>query len=104
MCCISIKTLGGKYSNHIKGLHDSKKAVSFVTIFHIDPKILITEQCKHGREVYNLINRINGKESPVKISLKLLLFTASHSLKSSPGGNFTASLRLPLPKVASICF
>lgn len=31
------------------------------------------------------------------------LLTASHSLASSPGGSRTASLKLPLPKVASIC-
>jgi hypothetical protein len=39
-----------------------------------------------------------------KISKKSLLLTASHSLSSSPGGSRTASLKLPLPKVASICF
>lgn len=35
---------------------------------------------------------------------KILLFTASHSLGSSPGGSRTASLKFPLPKVASMCF
>lgn len=34
---------------------------------------------------------------------EIILLTASHSLKSSPGGNLTASLKFPLPKVASIC-
>ena len=33
-----------------------------------------------------------------------ILFTASHSFKSSPGGSLTASLRFPLPRVASISF
>lgn len=32
------------------------------------------------------------------------LLTASHSFRSSPGGSLTASLRFPLPRVASICF
>jgi len=31
------------------------------------------------------------------------VLTASHSFKSSPGGSCTASLMLPLPRVASIC-
>lgn len=33
-----------------------------------------------------------------------VLLTASHSLISSPGGSLTASLKFPLPNVASICF
>lgn len=33
-----------------------------------------------------------------------LLFTATHSFKSSPSGSITASLRFPLPKVAAACF
>ncbi len=32
------------------------------------------------------------------------LFTAIHSLRSSPSGNITASRRLPLPSVAAACF
>lgn len=35
---------------------------------------------------------------------KSTVFKASHSLKSSPGGNFKASLRVPLPQAASIYF
>lgn len=35
---------------------------------------------------------------------KDLLLTASHSLRSSPTGRRTASRRLPLPRVASMCF
>jgi hypothetical protein len=33
-----------------------------------------------------------------------LLLTASHSKRSSPGGRRTASLKFPLPRVASMCF
>jgi hypothetical protein len=33
-----------------------------------------------------------------------LLLTASHSKRSSPGGSRTASLKFPLPRVASMCF
>ena len=33
-----------------------------------------------------------------------LLLTATHSLRSSPSGSDTASLRLPLPSVAAACF
>lgn len=33
-----------------------------------------------------------------------LLLTASHSFRSSPVGSLTASLKFPLPSVASICF
>lgn len=32
------------------------------------------------------------------------LFTAIHSLRSSPSGSMTACLRFPLPSVASACF
>lgn len=35
---------------------------------------------------------------------RILLLTASHSFGSSPGGSRTASLRFPLPRVASMCF
>lgn len=33
-----------------------------------------------------------------------LLLTATHSFKSSPSGNITASLRFPEPSVAAACF
>lgn len=33
-----------------------------------------------------------------------LLFTATHSFKSSPSGSMTAMRRFPLPSVASACF
>lgn len=35
---------------------------------------------------------------------KSTVLTAIHSLRSSPSGNITACLRLPLPRVASACF
>lgn len=35
---------------------------------------------------------------------KSTVLTAIHSLRSSPSGNMTACLRLPLPRVASACF
>uniref|UniRef100_A0A6B0UET4 Putative secreted protein n=1 Tax=Ixodes ricinus TaxID=34613 RepID=A0A6B0UET4_IXORI len=35
---------------------------------------------------------------------KSTVLTATHSLRSSPSGSMTASLRFPLPSVAAACF
>lgn len=48
----------------------------------------------NSRYIIECIEKENG----------ILLLTASHSFASSPGGSLTASLRFPLPKVASMCF
>lgn len=39
-----------------------------------------------------------------RIRFYYILFTATHSFKSSPSGSITASLKLPEPRVAAACF
>lgn len=58
----------------------------------------------HWSSQYDTPSQYYSYQSCSSTRSKILLFTASHSLGSSPGGSRTASLKFPLPKVASMCF
>ncbi|CAL5364093.1 unnamed protein product [Camellia sinensis] len=58
-----------------------------------------------------IVGQFSGVQNSVRVPYskftwlkKSTVLTASHSLASSPGGSLTASLRFPLPNVASMCF
>lgn len=70
----------------------------FITASHLFRSSREQVQLPHeGLSIKMTEKRFCGKD-------KELLFTASHSFRSSPGGSLTASLRFPLPRVASMCF
>lgn len=58
----------------------------------------------------DIVGQLAGVQNSVSVPYRMFtwlkkstVFTASHSLMSSPGGSRTASLKFPLPRVASIC-
>lgn len=62
--------------------------------------------CEESTDMWSVHwTQLQGTPFPLNIwGMQNLLLTASHSLRSSPGGNRTASLKFPLPKVESMCF
>lgn len=50
-----------------------------------------------------IISELRDKSLEEKHALNIL-FTATHSFRSSPSGNMTASRKFPLPRVAAACF
>jgi len=87
----------GKYT-HIsieKGMQSNRPAHS--------SKIIIARVSRE-RSLHCNCCRIYGRrgKETERGGEKDVLFTASHSFKSSPGGSLTASLRFPLPSVASM--
>ena len=68
----------------------------------IPTSILHRSYCEN-RGDDNIHEVVKTVDQELKLRMKDLLLTASHSLRSSPTGRRTASRRLPLPRVASMC-
>ena len=68
----------------------------------IPTSILHRSYCEN-RGHDNIHEVVKTVDQELKLRMKDLLLTASHSLRSSPTGRRTASRRLPLPRVASMC-
>ena len=80
--------------------HDHKDRLETCYYYYIVLSFLLLE--KQGScMIHEVVNTVVDQE--LKLRMKDLLLTASHSLRSSPMGRRTASRRLPLPRVASMC-
>ncbi len=78
-----------------------------VSGLHLRARLRRAEFCDRAIEEVDLVVEIDDYSMLTQIVLQprgeevVIPLTASHSLRSSPSGSFTAFLKLPLPRVAS---